>query len=48
MRFNYLKPKAEPVELLPSCVLLASMNGTGADYDEPYELTDSEFDSIFG
>lgn len=48
MKKYYLKPEAEPVELFPAFMLLASINGTGADFDEPYEMTDDDFNSIFG
>ena len=48
MKKNYSQPFAEPVEMIPGFMLLSSFNATGSDYEEPIEMTDDEFNSIFG
>ena len=49
MKKNYIKPLSCPVDVVPGYVLMASaeIDASGQDYNDPYPLTQGEFDDIF-
>ena len=49
MKRTYLQPRSDPVEMFTEYVLMSSdYSGSGSDLEEPYEMTDTDFTTIFG
>ena len=48
MKRTYKKPVADLAEILPEYMLMLSVGGSGYSLEEPYEMTDDDFTSIFG